>query len=151
MKYYFIIVVIILTAINCNSPEIDTKKEGETLMRTSREWSSVAASENVEKTLEYWADDAILVPAGEPALKGKAQIRQMIEGSFKHPSFRISWEPKTVEISKSGDLGYLMEETTMTMNDSSGNPFTKKFNAVTIWKKQPNGSWKNVVDFQYPQ
>jgi len=44
-------------------------------------------------------------------------IRQMVEGSFKIPGFKISWEPKSAEISKSGDLGYLLETTKMKTNE----------------------------------
>lgn len=66
----------------------------------------MATSRNADSILSYWTDDAIVISAGEENLKGKNSIRQMVEGSFKSPGFNISWEPKTAEISKSGDLGY---------------------------------------------
>jgi ketosteroid isomerase-like protein len=34
----------------------------------------------------------------------------------------------------------------MTMNDSTGKPVTQHNKAVTIWRKQADGTWKNVVD-----
>ena len=74
----------------------------------------------------------------------------MVEGSFKTPGFQISWEPESAEISKSGDLGYLIEHDDMTMNDSTGKPITQHYNSVTVWKKQADGSWKNVVDVMSP-
>jgi ketosteroid isomerase-like protein len=43
-------------------------------------------------------------------------------------------------------MGYLLEDTTVTVNGPDGKPVTNKFRAVTIWRKQPDGSWKNVVD-----
>ena len=150
MKKLIIIVLIIVTFISCNQKEVDTKSEGEKLMQTSREWSQVAASKNADSILSYWTDDAIVISAGEADLKGKNGIRQMVEGSFKNPGFKISWEPKSAEISKSGDLGYLLETTKMTMTDSLGKASVQNFNAVTIWKKQADGSWKCAVDVLSP-
>jgi conserved hypothetical protein len=140
----------LITIISCNQQNVDTKAEGEKLMQVSREWSKSAQSGDVEKILNYWADDAVVISAGQPTLKGKKEIRQMVEGSFKSPGFKISWEPESAEISKSGDLGYLIEHDDMTMNDSTGNPVTQHYKSITIWKKQTDGSWKNVVDVMSP-
>ena len=140
----------LITIFSCNQQNVDTKTEGEKLMQLSREWSKSASSRDVEKVLNYWADDAIVISGGQPILKGKKEIRQMVEGSFKTPGFHIMWEPESAEISKSGDLGYLIEHDDMMMNDSTGKPITQHYNSVTVWKKQADGSWKNVVDVMSP-
>ncbi len=77
-------------------------------------------------------------------------MRQMVEGSFSNPDFQISWEPESAEISESGDLGYLLENTRMVMPDSAGSSMTHNFKAVTIWKKGTDGKWKCVVDVLNP-
>jgi uncharacterized protein (TIGR02246 family) len=143
--------LILLTSTSCNQQDVDVNKEGEKLMHLSREWSKSASSRDVEKTLSYWTDDAVVISAGQPILKGKNAIRQMVEGGYKNPSFKISWEPKSVEISKSGDLGYLIEDSRITINDSTGKPVTQHFKSVTVWKKQADGTWKNVVDVMSPE
>ena len=130
----------------CNQAKVDTKSEGEKLMQVSREWSEAASKGDLEKTLSYWADDAVLFSSGQPSLKGKAAIRQMVEGGFKTPGFHISWQPQSAVVSESGDMAYLLENSQITFNDSTGKPVTIKNNAVTIWRKQADGSWKNVVD-----
>lgn len=130
----------------CNGLEVDTKTEGEKLMQISREWSKLAATDSIEKTLSYWADDAIVMSPGQPPIKGKNAIRAMVEGSSKIPGFKISWEPLSVFVSKSGDMAYMIEQNQITVNDSSGNPITEVNKAVTIWRKEGDGSWKNIVD-----
>jgi ketosteroid isomerase-like protein len=70
----------------------------------------------------------------------------MIEGSSKIPGFKISREPLSVNVSKSGDMAYMIEQNQITVNDSSGHPVTEYNKAVTVWKKQADGFWKNVVD-----
>ncbi|MFI5155946.1 MAG: YybH family protein [Chitinophagales bacterium] len=130
----------------CAQQKVDTKAEAAKLMETSREWSRLTASKDIEKILSYWADDATLISSGQPLLKGKKDIRQMVESSMKTPGFQISWEPDHAEISETGDMGYLIEKTRISFNDSTGKTVTMKSNAVTIWKKNADGTWKNVVD-----
>ena len=130
----------------CEHQSADTKSEGEKLMQLSRDWSKSAAMGNIDTTLSYWADDAIIMAPGQPPLKGKQAIRAMLEGTSKIPGFKISWDPKMVSVSKSGDMAYMVEETQITMNDSLGKPITEYNKAVTVWRKEPNGTWKNVID-----
>ena len=70
----------------------------------------------------------------------------MMEGTSKIPGFKISWEPLSAFVSKSGDMAYLIEQNKITMNDSLGNPVTEFNKSVTIWRKDADGSWKNIVD-----
>ena len=136
----------IIFLISCNNQQVDTVSEEKKLMELSREWSRAAATGDTAKILSYWADDAVVMSPGEPTLKGKEAIREMVVGSSKIPGFSISWEPLSVSVSESGDLAYMLEENKITMNDSLGNPIVLKNKGVTVWKKQPDGSWKNVVE-----
>ena len=149
MKRLTIVLIALLVA-SCNQREVNTEAEGEKVMQLSKEWSQVAASGDVKKTLSYWAEDAIVISAGEPTLKGKQAIRQMVEESFKIPGFRISWEPQSVEVSESGDMAYMLEKTQVSFTDSTGKLITLHNNAVSIWRKQADGSWKNAVDISTP-
>ena len=130
----------------CSDPKIDTKAEGDKLMQVSRDWSKLASTDSIEKVLSYWADDAIIMPPGQPPIKGKKAIREMIEGTSKIPGFKISWEPLSVSVSKSGDMAYMIEHNQITVNDTSGKPITEFNKVVTVWRKEADGSWKNVVD-----
>ncbi len=139
------------TMIGCNPQKPDLKAEGEKIMELSREWSRAASSGNIEKTVSYWAEDAMLMSAGQPQLKGKKAIRQMVEESYKIPGFRISWQPQSVEVSENGDMAYLIEDAQISFTDSTGKTITQNNKAVSIWRKQTDGSWKNVVDISSPQ
>jgi ketosteroid isomerase-like protein len=137
-------IFVVLTG--CGENKIDTKSEGEKLMQISRDWSKSAATDSIEKTLSYWADDAVVMSPGQPLIKGKNSIREMVAGTSKIPGFKISWEPLSVVVSKSGDMAYMIEQNQITVNDSLGKPLTEFNKGVTIWRKEPDGSWKNVVD-----
>lgn len=116
------------------------------LMQTSRDWAKASASGDVERILSYWADDAIVLEPDQHALIGKAAIRQMVQGSMKIPKFSITWGPESVVISRAGDMGYLIEHNSVTFADSTGKVHTQFGKAVTIWRKDPSGAWKCVVD-----
>jgi len=140
---------LLLAICSCHQ-RIDRAAEGERLMQTSREWAKAAAARDVDKTVGYWADDAVLISAGQPTLKGKAAIRRMVEESFRTPGFRISWQPQSAVVSENGDLAYLLENSQIAFTDSSGKLHETQNKAVTIWRKQPDGSWKDVVDMSTP-
>ncbi len=136
----------LILLISCNQEKVDTEKEGQQLMQLSREWSKSAATDDIEKTVSYWADDAILISSGQPTLNGKQNIREMVVGMSKIPGFKISWEPISVSVSESGDMAYMVEKNKLTYNDSIGNPIITTGRVVTVWEKNNNGEWKNVVD-----
>jgi len=146
MKIKTVTAILFIVFLGCNEQKIDTKTEGEKLMNLSREWSKSVSTDSVDQILIHWADDAFVMPPGRPALKGKKAIREMIEGTSKIPGFKISWEPLSVYVSKSGDMAYMIEQNQITVNDSLGNPTTEYNKVVTVWRKEADGSWKNVVD-----
>ena len=144
------LVTITVILFGCSHQKVDTKAEGEKVMQLSRDWTEAAVARDVEKAVSYWAEDAIFMSANQAPLRGKQAIREMVEGSFKTPGFGISWKPQTVQVSESGDMAYLIEESVVQYTDSTGKAITQNNNAVTIWRKQGDGSWKNVVDVSVP-
>ena len=146
----FVLLLYTLTLIGCSEKKIDKQEEGEKIMQLSKAWSQAAAAGDVQKIVSYWADDAVVISAGEPVLNGKQAITRMVEQSYKMPGFRISWQPQTVVVSESGDMAYLMEDSQISFKDSTGNPVFINNKAVTIWRRQADGSWKNAVDISTP-
>ena len=125
---------------------VDQKAEAEKLMELCREWAKSAATDDMDKTLSYWAYDAVIMLPGQPAIKGHDAIRKMLENNTTIPGFEVSWEPKEAFVSQSGDLGYVIGHSYFKMNDPSGNSITVFNKGVEIWKRQEDSSWKNVVD-----
>jgi ketosteroid isomerase-like protein len=125
---------------------MDSKAEGDALMKLSREWSAKVATAPVDDWIDFWAEDAVMMPPGLPPVRGKAAIRQYVETAAKLPGFQIRWEPESACISRSGDLAYMIERNVTTVNDSQGNPVRTYGKVVTVWRRGADGSWRNVVD-----
>jgi ketosteroid isomerase-like protein len=64
------------------------------------------------------------------------------------PTARLTWEPSFVDVSASGDLGYTWGRYTLNvpMTKAGAAPLIRMGTYVSIWKRQPNGAWKVVLD-----
>jgi ketosteroid isomerase-like protein len=126
---------------------IDTDAEKAKLIDASRRWSTLAAEgKNPDAVAAYWAEDAVLMQAGVPTLRGREAARQMVSKAFETPGFSISWEPIEAHVSASGDMGYIIERSRVTEPHGGGKLQTQDMRAVTIWRKDAKGEWRNAVD-----
>jgi len=64
------------------------------------------------------------------------------------PTARLTWEPSFVDVSASGDLGYTWGRYILNvpMTKQGAAPLIRMGTYVTIWRRQPNGAWKIVLD-----
>ena len=96
--------------------------------------------------MDFWADDAVMLPPDLPILDGKQAIREYVEGAASIPGFKISWEPQTAHIAESGDMAYMIERNAIEFDDAEGNTVVTHGKVVTVWRKDSQGRWRNVVD-----
>ena len=144
---YFGVVLAIGTLLGgCSKPAVDQEAEGRELMELSRTWSDIVEAGDMDSALEFWADDAVMLPPDLPVLSGKSAIREYVMGAAKIPGFRISWEPVSAYVSESGDMAYLIERNVTEMDGEDGQKIVIHGKVVTIWRKDANGHWKNVVE-----
>ena len=125
----------------------DTRAADESTLRTlDDEWSKAAGAKDVEKTVSYYSDDAIVLVPNIPVLKGKEQIRGMWKGMFEVPGFSGGWKATKIDVARSGDLAYVTGSYEINESDANGKPMTDKGKYLEVWKKQADGTWKCVVD-----
>ena len=130
----------------CATVPINNAQEELRLMAISREWSDAASSGDLDRIVSYWGEEATVMMAGLPTFRGKSAIRGYIAESLKIPGFKISWEPLEAHVSASGDMGYIVERSQVTVPDSTGKLITSHSRAVTVWRKGADGRWRNMVD-----
>jgi ketosteroid isomerase-like protein len=117
------------------------------LLERDAEWANVASEgRDVERIISYWTDDAVVMPPGLPAVKGKAALRLYVESSMQIPGFRITWTSTEANFSPDGNLAYIFGRNAVTMNGADGTPITTEGRAVTIWRREPDGQWRCAVD-----
>lgn len=139
--------ILTLSCAREQQPAPDTRATDEAAIRAAdMAWSKVAAAKQVDAMLAYYADDATLLAPNAPMASDKQSIRKMMTGLFATPGFSLSWQVTKVEVARSGDIGYSLGTYQMGMNDPKGNPVTDRGKYATVWRKQPDGNWKAIVD-----
>lgn len=121
-------------------------REREALLRTDREWVSTIATRDVDRIVSYWTDDAIVMPPDMPPLRGKPTIREYVAAGLAIPGFDITWEAQQAVVSASGDMGYTVASNRVTVPGPDGALATVTGKAVTVWRKEPDGAWRCVLD-----
>ena len=145
MKYCLPVLIIVI--VSCNQSTVDLKAEEAAIMKTDSTWAALAKeSQDVDKIVSYWSDDAVVLAPGQPAVKGTEALRKMVEDSKNIPGFSITWKSSDVHFSPDGKLAYMSGENLMTINDSTGKTISVPGRAYTIWRKGADGTWKCVVD-----
>src|SRR5215211_5422369 len=86
----------------------DTRAADEAVLRKlDDEWSKAAGARDVDKTISYYTDDAVVMPPNIPTLTGKEPIRSLWKSMLDSPSFSGGWKATKVEVARSGDLAYV--------------------------------------------
>lgn len=141
------ILLLVSFSFACQSAGTDTRAADEVALRKlDDEWSKAAGASDVEKTVSYYTDDALVMPPNSPVLQGKDAARGMWKAMFSVPGYGGGWTATKVEVSRSGDMGWVTGNYEITETDASGKPMTDKGKYLEIWKKQADGSWKCVAD-----
>ena len=137
--------VLVLTASGCG-PQVDVEAEEAAIRAAEDEALKIAQAKDAERWASVYADDARVFPPNAPLVTGKEAIRKLFAELFASPGFEIDWEVTRVEVSRAGDLGYVVGTHKVTVNDAEGNPVTDRGKWIAIWKKQADGTWKCIED-----
>ncbi|MEW6412879.1 MAG: nuclear transport factor 2 family protein [Candidatus Zixiibacteriota bacterium] len=143
MKTLALAAIGFLVLVGC-AAQNDIVKETQSLMQTDRDFSAVSESLGMYAAFEqYMADSATVLTDGSHPLTGHDEIMKMHSPT---DSARLTWEPIFARIAESADLGYTIGHYDYSTMDSAGNDINMEGYYVTIWERQPDGSWKYVFD-----
>lgn len=117
------------------------------IFQAEADFARTALDSGIEPAfLAFAAEDAVLMRNNQ-VVRGREAIRQWFAERPSDPSrVRLDWKPDFVEVSASGDLGYTYGSYTLTIADSTGAAQTQTGIFHTVWKRQPDGSWRFVWD-----
>jgi ketosteroid isomerase-like protein len=109
------------------------------------QWSAAAGAKDLDKTVSYYSDDAIVLPPNAAIATTKDAIRNVWKDGLASVT-SLSWKATKVEVAKSGDMAYVSGTYEATMNDASGKPVTEHGKYLVVWEKQADGKWKCGAD-----
>jgi ketosteroid isomerase-like protein len=134
------------------SCSMETEKEAiekwkEEILETEQSFSNMARDEGIRSAfLNYSAENAVLMRNNSLVIGKKAITVHFENQKSKDNDVSLTWNPEFVDVSESGDLGYTYGHYIYSYIDSSGNTNESKGIFHTVWKRQPNGTWRFVWD-----
>jgi len=124
----------------------DTRADEAAIRKADMEWSDSAQSKDVSIWVAHYSPDAVVLSPNQPAASGDAAIRNTIGGLLGLPGMSVKWKPLEVEVSRSGDMGYLHGTYELSFHAADGGRIMDHGKYVEVWKKQADGSWKCAID-----
>ena len=101
-----------------------------------------------DQWISLWADDGVQMPPDDPARVGKEQIRAGMKPLFDQLNLHIVIQ--SIEDARiSGDLGFTRCIYTLKATPKAGGEtidVMPEGKALTLYARQPDGSWKIVYD-----
>jgi ketosteroid isomerase-like protein len=112
------------------------------MVETERAFSRMSEEKGTREAFaEFIAEDGILFRP--TAVLGKKWMQEHpLPPSTARPL--LSWQPIFAAVSQAGDLGYTTGPW-LSRKDMNGKPVAFG-NFMTVWKKQPDGAWRFVLD-----
>jgi ketosteroid isomerase-like protein len=92
----------------------------------------------------WFADDGVALGNAAAPLVGKVAIAKSATWSPK--VYRLTWTPTDALMGPSGDMGYTWGHYDGKSKDANGNEVVVSGRYMTIWRRQPDGQWKVVLD-----
>jgi ketosteroid isomerase-like protein len=124
-------------------PDIESERAG--LINQEREFLKASQAAGVMKAFQdYMSDAARLHRNGMQPMTEKAAILSY----FSEKERTLRWEPIKADVSRSGDLGYTYGSYEVKAEGAS--PAVEKGYYVRVWKRNPQGKWKIVLDTTNP-
>jgi ketosteroid isomerase-like protein len=137
----FVFIINLNLILSCTNG--DKNSPAGSLLKTDREFSEMSVKEGMFRAfLRYMAEDGVILRDNSLPSKGLKALKERF-ASRSDTSFVLRWEPLFEKISESGDLGYTYGIHTM-LEKATGRVSGGTY--VTVWQKQPDGSWKFVLD-----
>ena len=128
------------------NPLADTSmKPGKAILFDLEARFAKATAEGGGKAFASWfAEDAVSLGNGKAAVFGRDTIGKQATWSPK--DYQLLWTPTDGMMSPSGDMGYTWGHYEGHSHDPDGNSKVTSGRYFTVWRKEPDGSWKVVLD-----
>jgi len=104
-------------------------------------------AKDAAKVVAQYADTAVIIEPGVPAIQGHDAIAKSVAESISDPAFSIDFTNSGTDVAMSGDLGYTHGTFRVSITDpKTKKPVSMAGNYTTVFKKQADGSWKAIND-----
>ena len=118
------------------------------VLAVARAWEKCANARDARGIAALYAENAILLPPGQPAIRGRQNIEKFWQGFLDAGASDAKLN--SIQIVGSGNLAYEIGEFSAMMPQPSGGtaPGTGKY--LVVLERQPDGNFQMVADMFGP-
>ena len=138
-----LVLMIIPIAFACGQ---ENKDEVAILMQLDRDFDIATAAKGVNGWVAYFAPNGSMLGDTSNPTTGLAAIRAQMEPVFKDSTLTLRWHPTKGEMMIPGVIGYTVGRWERVWKNKEGKWIKSTGSYSTTWRKQPDGSWKVVLD-----
>jgi len=92
----------------------------------------------------FFADDAVTLSNGQPAVLGRGAIAATANWSPK--DYSLTWAAEGAQMGPSNDMGFTWGHYEGRSKDAHGQDVVTSGRYITIWRKLADGAWKVAMD-----
>jgi ketosteroid isomerase-like protein len=141
-------------AVSCGGPRptrVDPAAGRAAIMRADSTFCAETARKGVDGWVSWFAPEGRQFASRGRMPVGPAAIRELMTPAFADTNGSLTWWPQEAVVSDDGTLGYTIGGYEAAQRDSAGvRQVVGTGRYVTIWKKQPDGQWRILVDIGSP-
>jgi ketosteroid isomerase-like protein len=115
-------------------------------MEADRAFARAAAERRLEGFRSFLDEEAATIRPNSPVVAGKQAVAERWASLLNDPAASITWKPLRATISTSGDLGFTVGSYEIARGAGQARTITGSGKYVTIWRRQPDRSWKVLFD-----
>jgi ketosteroid isomerase-like protein len=136
-------VVLVALAVTFTAAQQSRKENLQSLVDAEKAFAAMSVKTNIRDSfLANFADDGVVF---NPNPVNAREMYSKRPAPPNPPPITLNWEPIFADVSQVGDLGYTTGPFSVT--DNAKKTVAGQGFFFSVWKKQPEGNWKAVLDF----
>ena len=145
MKTILLLFTCVLLSTSCK-PTVNKENIKEEIYQTEKEFEKMALEKDIAEAFYFYADEnAVIKREKDTLIIGNEGIKKYYEAK-NFTNTTVNWTPDFIDVSDCGTLGYTYGKYSWKFKNSDGteSEYTGIFH--TVWKKQPDNTWRYVWD-----
>lgn len=127
----------------------DKEKLKAELVSAEHAFNAMAQEKGILPAFEHFAaPDVAFIDTDPRTFRGLEAVRRRMGDT--PPGTKLTWAPLFTDVSDDGTLGYNYGRYEARSKAADGRDVVRTGFFLTIWKRQPDGSWKYVMDTGAP-
>lgn len=119
-------------------------------MQADRQFAAEVQRSGVDAWVSWFAPDGQQIGPGRQIV-GHPAIRAYMTSTFADSTAKLVWWPVSARMSAGGDLGYTIGRYEARKLNPDGTYTVRGTGRyVTIWRRQPDGTWRVDLDTGHP-